>query len=251
MNDEFYIGWEDKMPRGHAKQIRRGVIFLGVVVLLAGVVFARSQRLIGTATFEWGNVREFTGVLRCSPYPHLLPPPGSTNSATVAPLVAPFKFGLNHDAICGFDGLKVSLRATRIQHDGELMLEVEPGSITPERAAAEPPWIAATNIVSLGEQTFRGEIVDSKCWLGVMNPGVLAPHRACAVRCISGGIPPLLLVRRENAPPLNLLLVSTNDQPVNSAVLDFVAEPIELTGEVVRNGNLLTLRIDPTTIRRL
>ena len=84
-----------------------------------------------------------------------------------------------------------------------------------------------------------------------MNPGVLAPHRACAVRCISGGIPPLLLVRRENAPPLNLLLVSTNDQPVNSAVLDFVAEPIELTGEVVRNGNLLTLRIDPTTIRRL
>jgi len=251
MNDEFYIGWEDKAPRGHAKQIRRVVVLLGVAILLAGVVFARSQHLIGAATFEWGNVREFTGVLRCSPYPHLLLPPGSTNSAAVAPLVAPFKFGVSHDAICGFDGLKVSLRATRIQRDGELMLEVEPDSVAPERSTAEPPSIASTNIVSLGEQTFRGEIVDSKCWLGVMNPGVLAPHRACAVRCISGGIPPLLLVRRANAPPLNLFLVSTNDQPVNSAVLDFVAEPVELTGEVVRNGNLLTLRIDPARIRRL
>jgi hypothetical protein len=109
----------------------------------------------------------------------------------------------------------------------------------------------ATNIVSLGRQTFRGEIVDSKCWMGVMNPGVLTPHRACAVRCISGGIPPILLVRREKAPPLNLLLVSTDDQPVNAAVLDFIAEPVEITGEVVRHGELLTFSIDPTAIRRL
>ena len=28
------------------------------------------------------------------------------------------------------------------------------------------------------------------CFLGVMKPGRSKPHRACAVRCISGGIPP-------------------------------------------------------------
>lgn len=61
----------------------------------------------------------------------------------------------------------------------------------------------------------------------------------------------MLLVRRAGAPPLNLLLVSTNDQPVNAAVLDFVAEPVEVAGEVVRHGALLTFRIDPATIRRL
>jgi hypothetical protein len=52
--------------------------------------------------------------------------------------------------------------------------------------------------VSLGTQTLIGEIVDSKCYLGVMNPGALIPHRACAIRCISGGIPPVLLVRQSD-----------------------------------------------------
>jgi len=43
---------------------------------------------------------------------------------------------------------------------------------------------------SLGTQTLVGEIVDSKCFLGVMNPGQLTTHRACAIRCISGGVRP-------------------------------------------------------------
>lgn len=251
MNDEFYIGWEDKAPAHYAKMVRRFVVTATMVAIIAALVFAKSQRLIGMATFEWGNVREFSGVLRATPYPHLVLSPESTNAAGVAPLVAPFKFGIKHEAICGFDGRNVTLRGTRIHRDGELMLEVEPGSVTNAGVVAviSPP--ASTNITSLGHQTFEGEIVDSKCWMGVMNPGVLTPHRACAVRCISGGIPPMLLVRRANDRPLNLLLVSTNDQPVNAAVLDFIAEPVSVTGEMVRNGALLMLRIDPATIRRL
>ena len=41
----------------------------------------------------------------------------------------------------------------------------------------------------------RGEIVDSKCYLGVMNPGEGTVHRDCAARCLSGGLPPMLVVR--------------------------------------------------------
>ena len=131
MNDEFYIGWEDKAPAGHAKLARRFVVTATMLAIIAALVFAKSQRLIGTATFEWGNIREFSGVLRATPYPHLVLPPESTNAAVgVAPLVAPFKFGINHEAICGFDGQAVTLRGTRIHRDGEQMLEVEPGSVT-------------------------------------------------------------------------------------------------------------------------
>ena len=39
--------------------------------------------------------------------------------------------------------------------------------------------------------TLIGEIVDSKRYLGVMNPGNGKVHRDCAVRCLSGGIPPI------------------------------------------------------------
>lgn len=49
--------------------------------------------------------------------------------------------------------------------------------------------------LELGETTLKGEIVDSKCYLGVMNPGNLKAHRACAINCIQGGVPPVLLVR--------------------------------------------------------
>ena len=106
-------------------------------------------------------------------------------------------------------------------------------------------------MVKLGRQTLKGEIVDSKCYLGVMNPGQLLPHRACAIRCISGGIPPVLLVRQTNGAATYLLLVSAAGRPVNQQVLDLVAEPVQITGEVERQGRLLILRADPSTYRRV
>jgi len=41
----------------------------------------------------------------------------------------------------------------------------------------------------------RGQIVDPKCYLGVMKPGEGKPHSDCAIRCIDGF--PLLLPKDE------------------------------------------------------
>jgi hypothetical protein len=84
-----------------------------------------------------------------------------------------------------------------------------------------------------------------------MNPGELKPHRACAARCISGGIPPVLCVRDDAGRASYFFLVSAAGAPVNQDVLDFVAEPVEVTGEVVRSGDDLVLRADPASYRRL
>ena len=84
-----------------------------------------------------------------------------------------------------------------------------------------------------------------------MNPGQFTPHRACAVRCISGGIPPILVVRSKEGLPLYFLLVSSDGHPLNKQILDMVAEPVEITGEVERQGELLVLRADPQTYRRV
>src|SRR4030095_6015081 len=129
------------------------------------------------------------------------------------------------------------------------MIEVSDGSIHVADASALQRPSATGSPVSLGKQTFVGEIVDSKCYLGVMNPGALTPHRACAIRCISGGIPPVLLVRQEDGSATYLLLVSADGKPVNQHVLDIIAEPVEITGEVERQGDLLILRADPATYR--
>ena len=83
-----------------------------------------------------------------------------------------------------------------------------------------------------------------------MFAGQLTPHRACAIRCISGGVPPVLLVRQKDGPAIYLLLVSADGKPVNKQVLNLVAEPVEITGQVERQGELSILRADPATYKR-
>ncbi|MEO1368549.1 MAG: hypothetical protein AAFX50_15350, partial [Acidobacteriota bacterium] len=126
------------------------------------------------------------------------------------------------------------------------MLEIVPDSVT--GLGDGGPAAAAR---SLGEVTLDGEIVDSKCHLGVMKPGETKPHRACATLCIRGGIPPILLLRSGELPVAHLLLVGADGEPINDQVLDYVAEPVRIRGELVRTGDLYMLRISPSAIERL
>src|SRR6266446_1896805 len=249
--DDFYIGWEAKAAPSIGNTVRKVVIALLLLALLAPVVLAVSQRMIGASVFEWGTHKTFSGILQAQPYPHLLVSrPGNADGLprfSTYYLVAPWKFGLDQKAIAPFDGKSVTLKGTLIYRGNQTMIEVLPGSIQMTNVAAA----ALPQTVALGKQTLVGEIVDSKCFLGVMNPGQLAPHRACAIRCISGGVPPVLLVRQKNGPAIHLLLVSTEGKPVNKQVLDKVAEPLKITGEVERQGELMILRADPATYRRV
>jgi len=64
-------------------------------------------------------------------------------------------------------------------------------------------------------------------------------------------VPPVLLVRQKDGPAIYLMLVSADGKPVNRQLLDMVAEPVEITGEVERQGELLILRADPAMYRRV
>jgi hypothetical protein len=248
--DEFYIGWQARTPAGIWSHVRKTVATILILMLALACIFALAQRTIGVAVFEWGTLKTFTGTLESQPYPHLLVQrPGQTGGQSAYYLVAPFKFGLEPKAIAGLTGKAVTFNGTLIYRGNQTMIEARPGSIK----AAPPQAIPATasNVINLGRQTLVGEIVDSKCYLGVMNPGGLTPHRGCAVRCISGGIPPILLVRQKTGPPLYFLLVSSEGRPVNTQVLDMVAEPVQITGDVLRQGELSILRADPSTYKRI
>ena len=72
MKDEFYIGWQDKAPATIGCRVRRAVALLLLTTFVLGAGLALTQRTIGVSVFEWGKVKEFTGVLKAQPYPHLL-----------------------------------------------------------------------------------------------------------------------------------------------------------------------------------
>lgn len=251
MNDDFYIGWEARGAPGIRKTVRNSALMLFLLSALVSGLLAVSQRMIAQSVFEWGSSKSFSGILQTQPYPHLLVPrPGNTRALpkfSTYYLVAPWKFGLDGESIAPFNGKAVTLKGTLIYRGNQTMVETKPEwiQVSDDRSAPSPP-----TSVRLGRQTLVGEIVDSKCFLGVMNPGQLTPHRACAIRCISGGVPPVLLVRQKQGPAVYLLLVSSEGRPVNLHLLDKVAEPVEVTGEVERQGDWLILRADPATYRR-
>lgn len=254
MNDEFYIGWEAKAAPGIGKTVRRAVVVFLLLATILPAVLALAQRGIGTSVFEWGTLKNFSGTLRATPYPHLLVTrPGATGDGAQQStyyLVATWEFGLDPEAMAAFDGKSVSLKGTLIYRENQTMVETKPEWISLS-TNDQRHTLSATPYQKLGRQPLIGEIVDSKCFLGVMNPGQLTPHGACAIRCISGGVPPVLLVRQSNGPPTYFLLVSTDGKSVNKQVLDFVAEPVEISGEVERQAELLILYADPATYRKL
>jgi hypothetical protein len=253
-NDEFYIGWQGQPPKTIGSHVRKAVLFLLLLAPVLSIVLVLTQGTIGKAVFEWGTIKTFSGILRLQPYPHLLiTRPGNSGSTLSAYyLVAPFKFGLKPEALASLDGKPVSLKGTLIYRGNQTMIEARPESLQPATEPAQSKSMVAENLrENLGRQTLVGEIVDSKCYLGVMNPGQLTPHRGCAVRCISGGIPPVLLVLPKTGPPVYFLLVSSDGHALNKEVLDMVAEPVQITGDVERQGELLVLRADPKTFRHV
>jgi hypothetical protein len=144
-------------------------------------------------------------------------------------------------------GRVARLSGTDIRRGNWRMLEVVPDTVVATDAAPAPHGVTT----ALGRVTLRGEIVDAKCFLGVMNPGEGAVHRDCAVRCISGGIPPAFLIRSNQGKATVLFLLGTDGRKLNAEILDHVAEPLEIHGQVIRSGEILILKSEPATFEEI
>jgi len=102
---------------------------------------------------------------------------------------------------------------------------------------------------NLGEFDLVGEIVDSKCYFGNMNPGNGKVHRDCAVRCMSGGIPPVFATNDFNGSPVVLQLTGSNQKELpKEAFLDRVAQPMRIHGTVTQIGNTLLLETESSAV---
>ncbi len=250
--DEFYVGYLPKAPPSLARHLRLCVSVLAALAILVAGFLSASHRKLPRATFEFGVVRELTGILECQPCPSLLiaraGATGASQRFSRYLLVTPGKHGAARVAHA-FEGRRCTLLGSLVFRDGVTMVEVIPESVKADDDGPVGPLPASEQ--SLGIKTLVGEIVDSKCYLGVMNPGHLKTHKECAVRCISGGVPPVLLVRDELQGAMCFLLVDEAGGPVNDRVLDLVAEPVEIRGEVVKMGDLFVLKADPKGYRRL
>lgn len=212
------------------------VIGLLCFAVAIGAVLVFAQAPFVASAFEYQQYREYKGVLIDWPYPMLI------TDVDRFLLVDPGKHGASTN---GLAGKTVELKGALIHRGTDRMLELLPGSL---RGIANSGSYETR--LELGEMTLTGEIVDSKCYLGVMNPGQGKVHRDCAARCISGGIPPAFIVRDASGESRTLLLVGDDGRKLNREILDYVAEPVRVSGCLTRLGSMLVFSADLRSLHR-
>ena len=240
VNDDFYVGYETGIPAVARPRVRGAVATALATSLIVGLTVVVSQSPLPAARFDSGAETAFSGVVRLDPEPAL-----DTDSGRIL-LVAPGKRGAA-SLVRDFVNRRVALKGALIERGGLRLLEVVPAAITAASGAAAGG--AAGSLTDVGDVVLTGEIVDAKCYAGVMNPGEGTVHRDCARACLRGGLPAMFAVRTPDGRDVLFALESTDGAALGEAVADVAGRQITLAGRAFTalHGRRI-LRIDPRAL---
>ncbi len=266
--DEFYVGYLPKAPRGIARRSATAAAALLAIGAGAAGLAAAAQRSPGPGRWDDDKVVDLWGRFISKPVPMLLTPGHQAGSWRVTLLVNAGKCGAfapedscgplavlvsndaeregaRAEAMRRWEGAWITARGTAVSPGlSTSMLELESGERSVSAMTRPPSGLVMPEVAPLGEATIVGEIVDSKCFLGVMKPGHGRAHRACAARCIAGGIPAAMTaVDPETGKPALVVLASDDGGPLGKAVLPYVGGRVTARGALSRIGETLVLRV--------
>jgi len=240
------------MPDSLKKLVLPVIIVLNLFALVAGYTIANQQKSTGPAYWNTNNSVTISGLLKMDPYPvlHRINP-GSPGEIESILLVNPGKYSADKRAEI-FEGQFVSITGFPITRGGWTMLElIDDTSIvlsTDIEYQIQQTLIEKTTSENLGAVNLTGEVIDSKCFLGVMKPGSGSVHKACAEVCLLGGIPAMLLVRGENQKNYGYMLTNENGGSLSKELSSRAAESIEVAGILEKKGDLLYIKIAKSNI---
>ncbi|MGB5818676.1 MAG: hypothetical protein WBG90_04265 [Saonia sp.] len=254
-NNDFYIGYVDKVAPRIKKTLKHFLLFSLVVLLGIAAVFALTQHTATNSAFEFDTETKITGIYHEMPYPMLKVKIGDTAFKNIV-LLGFGKFGANpylekiHREVDQLSGSTLSIEGNLIYYNGKTLLQITSDEkITLiEKADAE---LLPKPKVLVNDMELLGEIIDPKCYFGVMKPGKGKIHRSCAVLCISGGIPPVLATTDANNILEYYLITDRDGNAIHQDILPFVGKPSQLIGTVVELEDWYQLRIDTENIKDL
>ena len=252
--DEFYIGWQDEAPTSFKKI--RTLFFSMAILLLLGFAwfFARAEVGFIDSYFDYGNLTEVKGRLVTEPVPALLTM--VSGQIKTVPLVGFGKFGAgpvleSFKAKLGPDlsQHEVVIRGTLFYYKDKQWMELTEGSESLVSFSQATSLIR--EVAEGGTVTLSGEIVDPKCFFGVMNPATKAVHRSCARRCISGGIVPVLAIREAGQFVDYYLLQDGGSGDIFQDILPYVGVPVTITGAVKQYDDWKVLTINHPSLTQI
>lgn len=259
--NEFYIGWMAAAPGSFARHVRKVIMVLAILVFITGVVLGLQQQKFSTARFEFGQPTEVKGIFQQFPVPSLkvVSKPdlfGHTTWITM-PLVGYGKFGaegviaaLEKQKNLLLPGKEITLKGTLLYSDGKTLLQIDKNDDPLVRVNNMGTMINVPVIKELGTVKLTGEVLDPKCYFGVMKPGYGKPHRDCAIRCIEGGMSPVFWVRNEKGEASYYLLLDENGNKMNKDIKDHIAEPVSLEARAVQYDDWIILYTNRKSVKR-
>ncbi|MDH3651203.1 MAG: hypothetical protein OEQ53_16070, partial [Saprospiraceae bacterium] len=129
---EFYVGWQDEMPKATGKFLTRFVAVLSVLLLVLVIMVVIQQKPYNDHQFEFGQTKLITGTYHHMPVPMLVADDGMLpDFASGAILLVGYgKWGaegiMAHiEAEQGeLNGRRITLRGTLIHGDGKTLMEL-------------------------------------------------------------------------------------------------------------------------------
>ncbi len=249
--NEFYIGYSGEVGKETKKVLTR-FVWTAVFVLLIGVfLFGFLQQPAVNSSFDFGDPTQVSGVYHESPYPMLRVQLSEDEYKEIVLLgfgksgPNPFlkdlrkKEGVLH-------GKQMTIEGQLIYYNGKTLLEIDDSqkvSVSGKGDSIVPS--------SLGKATVAGEIIDPKCYFGVMKPGYGKIHRSCAALCIAGGVPPVLVSKDENNVEDYFLLTDLKGNAIHQDIVPYIGQTSRLKGAVEQLGGWKIMRIDISQIVKL
>ncbi len=240
----LYVGYLP-LPRQHRQFLAALVPLLFALLLAAAAGLALAQRHPGEASWDSATQRTWSGLVLSHPYPMLI-----TDSGDAFLLVGVGKFGV-HARVEPHQAEHRSVRGWLLSRDGRKMIELDdaPDAVT---TLADDPAASIPEFSTGQPVTLRGEILDGKCYLGAMKPGDGKAHKACAVLCLNGGLPPMFA--SFDPPPdgdaLSLLVID-GSTTLTPELLNLVAEPVLIRGTHHRFASLSIINAKASDIQPL
>lgn len=253
--DDFYVGYLDEVATDTKKLLKRFVVLAITLLLAIATVFALTQNKDKNSAFDFDTSTSITGIYHEMPYP-MLKVRTSENSFKNILLLGFGKSSANpflskiRQKVPQLSGKALRIEGNLIYYNGKTLLQITDGEkIT--LAQDTEPFLMPQAKKMVNAMELEGEIVDPKCYFGVMKPGKGKTHRSCAALCIAGGIPPVLATTDKNNISEYYLITDTEGNTIHEDILPYIGKPSLLTGDIVKLEDWYQLRLNIDHIKDL
>ncbi len=240
--DDFFIGWEDRVPRWHRKPLALAALAFLAGLLLLALGLARTIDDAGDGHGDWAaGEQSLTGVVTTQPYALLHLPADAAHPrphTMMLSVVGKYPVVLPE----GWDGRTVTATGWVVRRGALDMVQMTAPPVLAPRTAPAPEAVEP-----LGRWRLTGEICDGQCYAGLMRPGTGIAHRACADFCLAGGVPPVFVTTAPVRGQSFLVMANAAGGPVGREMVDYVGLRVRLDGAVERHGDMLVFKADFAT----